>query len=516
MSVKHIKTIVKVLFFIDGWFFWIRKKCEISAEILDFYKKGVTFISVKTFIFRRYLYHRKHIMKKLLFLALLAIIVSCSKDDEPVINSDTNNETDPVNDSITYFTLKVNEFYIGEVVNSGYLILNDNEGNILAHTQIENNKEYIFKAKKGEEKESFTVSRFIHRNRESSQVNFLSSFFNIKKGTTWNFEGYQTSSAITNAEGANKGSKSFSLKIQNISGHNSVQISSTQGGISRSSSETSNSIDYDPITFNENQNKFLITVHFESEKSKYFFIDNVQDQQEIIVDGSELKEFDSYIPISLPNDGNTYSKDLSANLAPEERFSTTWFSQIESEVASNFGVFENFHDFEIYISTSNTAENYSYFYSRNSPTLEAVIISPYNTDFELINSSVNAFEFTGNQKYTTKRSSWSYRFNDFVEKKIRYDSWSFRSNELAYQTTPKLPQEFFDLYSHFKIENLEYEETIFSNGFTYENLFIDVNSSENGGTKFTESLTFKNPDYNNKSFKKNEDFEKIIKELSKL
>ncbi|WP_438426413.1 hypothetical protein [Aquimarina macrocephali] len=451
-------------------------------------------------------------MKKLLFLALLVITISCSKDDEPVLNSDTNNETDPVNDSITYFTLKVNEFYIGEIVNSGYLILNDNEGNVLAHTQIENNKEYVFKAKRGEEKESFTVSRFMYRNRESSQVNFLRSFFNIKKGTIWNFEGFDTSSVITNREGTNKGSKSFSLKIQNISGHNSVQISSTQGGISSSSSETANSIDYDPISFNENQNKFLITVHFESEKSKYFFIDKVQDQQEIIVDGSELKEFDSYIPINLPNDGNTYSKDLSANLAPEERFSTTWFSKIETEAASNFGVLESFYNFSINIHTSNTVENYSYSYTRKSPKLETVTILPYNTDFKLINSSINAFEFTGNQKYSSKLSRWSHRISDFVEKKFRYDSWSFQSNEHVYQTTPKLPQEFFDLYSHFKVEDLEYEETIFSNGFTYENFFVDVNSSENGDTKFTESLTFKNPDYN-KSFKKNEDFEKMIKEL---
>lgn len=47
LSIKHIKTIVKVLFFVDGWFLWIRKKCKISTEILDFYKKGVTFIPTK-------------------------------------------------------------------------------------------------------------------------------------------------------------------------------------------------------------------------------------------------------------------------------------------------------------------------------------------------------------------------------------------------------------------------------------------------------------------------------------
>lgn len=508
MSVKHIKTIVKVLFFIDGWFFWIRKKCKISAEILDFYKKGVTFISVKTYIFRRYLYHRKHIMKKLLFLALLAIIVSCSKDDEPVINSDTNNETDPVNDSITYFTLKVNEFYIGEVVNSGYLILNDNEGNILAHTQIENNKEYVFKAKKGEEKESFTVSRFMYRNRKSSQVNFLSSFFNIKKGTTWNFEGSDTSGGvITNPNDL----KSFSLKIQNIEGYNKVSISSNNGGGSYSGSGTNNSMDYN-VSFRNNYNKFLITVHFELEKSKYILIDNVQDQQEVIVDGSELKEFDSYIPINLPNDGNAYFKDLRANLTPEEKFETTLFTKIESEAVANFGVFDNFYDFNISIYTSNTAENYSYNYTRESPTLEAVTIPPYSTDFKLISSSKNAFEFTASQKYSTKRSTWSYQISDFVEKKFRYDTWSFRSNELAYQTIPKLPQEFLELYPHFKAENLKYEETNFSKGYIHGGFFTDENSSENSNMKVIESLTFKNPDYN-KSFKKNEDFEKMIKEL---
>ncbi|WP_271768866.1 hypothetical protein [Aquimarina algiphila] len=452
-------------------------------------------------------------MKKLLFLVLLSITISCSKDDGLVTNSDINNETDPINDSITYFTLKVNEFYIGEIVNSGYLIINDNEGDILAHTKIENDKEYIFKAKKGEEKESFTVSRFIYRDRKSSQVNFLSSFFNIKKGTIWNFEGSETNRSIANTKVIGKDTKILNLKIQNIDGYSTVGISSNNGSLSTSSSFTSNSIDYDPIVLQNKQNKFLITVHFELEKSKYFFIDNVQDQQEIIIDGSELKEFDSYIPINLPNDGNIYSKNLSANLTPEERFSTTWFSRIESEATSNFGVFENFYDFFIDVYTSNDAENYRYSYIQESPTLESLTIQPYSTDFKLINSSLMAFEFTSNQKHNTKSSRWSNRIDNFVDNKFRYDSWSFRSNELPYQTMPKLPKELLDLYPHFKLEDLVYEETSFSNGSTYESFFMSQNSIEdNNNTKFTESLTFKNPDYN-KSLKNSEGFEEMIKEL---
>ncbi|WP_109851241.1 hypothetical protein [Aquimarina sp. AU58] len=453
-------------------------------------------------------------MKKLLFLALLAITVSCSKDDEPILNPDTDAGTESVNDSITYFTLKVNEFYIGEIVNSGYLIINDNEGNILAHTQIENNKEYVFKAKKGEEKESFTVSRFIYRNREFSQINFLKSSFNIKKGTIWDFKGYDPSSITATTKKTNERLKSFSLKIQNISGHSGAKVSSNnRGSIWSSSSETTNSINYEPISCDENQNKFLITVHFKSEKSKYFFIDNVQDQQEIIIDGSELKEFDSYIPINLPNDGNTYSKGLRANLTTEEIFETASITKIESEAASTFGILEGFYNFYIHITTSNTAKNYSYSYQNQkvSPSLEAITILPYSTDFKLINSSKNAFEFTTSQKYTTKVSRWSHQISDFNENQDRYDRWVFQSNELAYQTIPKLPQEFFDLYPHFEVENLKYEETKF---LSYKGFFTDENSSENSNTMFTESLTFSNPDYN-KSFKKNKDFEEIINELQK-
>ncbi|WP_062053885.1 hypothetical protein [Aquimarina longa] len=455
-------------------------------------------------------------MKKIFLLAILIITISCSKDDDPINKPNTNNETTPVNDSITYFTLKVNDFYIGKTVNSGYLIINDNEGNILAHTQIENSKEYAFKAKKGEEKESFTVSRFIYSDQEVFQYNFLDSFFNIKKGTTWNFKGRETTSATTRK--ANNTSKKISLKIKNIDGYSTVYLSSPRGGLNYSASGTANSIDYDSIELHGNPNKILITVHFKEKKSKYIFIDNIQDQQKVSVDGSELKEFDSYIPINIPDDGNTYSKDLTARLTSEESFSTVWFSDIESEAASNFGILKGFYDFYIHIFASNNAENYSYRYIKRSPTLDAITVSPYSTDFKVINSSMNAFEYTYtmNQKHSTKQSTWTLSINDNKKNKFRTDNWAFRSNELPYQTIPKLPQEFLDLYPFFKVENLEYNSTGFSKGVTYENFFTDDNSFENNNTYIKESLIFTNPDYDNnksKSFKKNKEFEEMMKEF---
>ncbi len=451
-------------------------------------------------------------MKKLLFVVVLAIAISCSKDDEPVINPDTTNETDPVNDSITYFTLKVNDLYIGDFINSSYLIINDNEGNILANTQIENSKEYVFKAKKGEEKESFTVSSFRYRNGEFSQFNLLGSYFNIKKGAVWNFNGYDPSTVIDNNGGTNGELKNFSLKIQNIEGYSKAEISSNRGPIGSSYSGTTNSIEYDPISFYENYNKFLITVHFKSEKSKYILIDNIQDQQEVIVDGSELKEFDSYIPIHLPNDGNIYNKGLMARLPSNEVYSTSSFTEIKSLETSNFGMLEDFYIHTIDVFTSNHEKNYNYRYSRTSPEKPKPVTIEYSTDFKLINNSRNAFEFTTGQKYTTKASAWSYYNTNAINNFYLYSGWIFNSNELPYQTLPKLPQEFLDLYPQFTIEDLEYEYTSFSNGSIYENFFTGVNSFDNTKTWFRESLTFENPDYN-RSFKKNKDFEKMRKEF---
>ncbi len=450
-------------------------------------------------------------MKKILLfiMVVLTITVSCSKDDS--INL-TDEESSTENDSITYFTLKVGKNYVGEVFNSGYIIINDNEGNILEHAPIENEKEYVFKAKKGEEKESFTVSRLTNRDRTNFKTNILVSYFNVKKGAVWNFKGFATSGGTTTTDETTPESPSFSLKIQNIDGFSNVAISSVNGGVGYSFSGTDNSIDYDPISFDANQNKFMLTIHFKTEKSKYIFIDNIQDGQEIIVDGSELKEFDSYVPITLPNDGNIYRKELMASLNPEERFEISpFYNRIENVEASNFGILKDFYNFRASVSTSNPEKNYSYRYDVESAELEAISIPQYGTDFKLINNSINAFQFTVNYLHDTKSSKWSYDIDDFENRIFRYDSWVFHSNGLPYQTIPKLPQEFLNKYPNFKIENLQYEDTIFSNGFDYETFFSGASNSENN-QRIWEYLTFRNPDYD-KSFKKNEAFEKMIEEF---
>ena len=457
-------------------------------------------------------------MKKIYVLVLTAIIAfSCSKDDDTtpeIENQEVKEEEEEViaeNDSLVYFTLKTNAYYVENFIESSYLILNDVDGNILEHTVIENDKVYEFKAKKEEAPEIFTVSRYIKINQSYFKYNSLNSYYNIEKGTVWNFNG---SKLDDNEEVVVIERKSFNLVVENVSEDViNYTLSTPSDYFSRThyGYRYDANIEFNNVELEKQDSKFLLTLHFKDGKSKYMIIDNIIEDEERIVNADNLNEFDSYIPINLPKSSENYHKSLDFDYNDKVYTTTKYGVNIINNVQPTFGVLNDFENFRV--SISSRGENFLYNYSQNTKELNDITINQFNTDFEIISNYEKQFEFTTNVNHNHKHSSWSYN----IENGFDYENfnWYFHSDSRSYFVTPKIPQEFLDLYSNFDFSKLEYDSTVLEKSERAYNPFGEYQETAEEFPQFVkERITFYSLEAKNKS-SKNQKFQEKIKQIEK-
>ncbi|UZO81942.1 hypothetical protein NBT05_05615 [Aquimarina sp. ERC-38] len=440
----------------------------------------------------------------ILFTFITLSIISCSKDEELTPETFAEEEENEEqfeqdqeieNDSIVFFTVKVNPYYLGDLIASTYIIINDANGNLINHTMVQNNKTYEFKVKKGEGFDKFTVSKFDNIIRPNYQYSSLNTFFHIDQGTVWNFNGASQNLTLDNSN-----FKTFSLKVENVKDYNSYELSSPINN-SYPGYENSGTINFDNVEFIENETKLLLTIHFTTEKSKYVYIDNIIEGEERVIDAADLKNFDSYVPIDLPTDNKNFSKLLSFNVGNSGVYTTSSFfgTEISSIRNANFGILPEFENFTVRINRSNLDENYRYQYYQSAKILKEISVSSFGKNFQVSNENRESFLFTSDFTYDTKYSSWIYSKQE--DSNYEYAVWNFHSNTENYTKVPVLPKEFLEMYTNFDISKLKYDSTkLIKTNEPYS--FFTTNTNDNDFTEvLREDIIFFKPVTKNKLFK---------------
>jgi len=424
-------------------------------------------------------------------LAILAVlaIVSCSKDDgsemDPQTQSpDTQNPDTPggdvMNDSITYFTLNVNEFWIDDLIRSTYIVINDMDGKLIDYKKVENDNQYEFKVKEEDAKDLYTVTQFVDfaGGGGTFRVNSASTYYNIKQGAVWSFNGFPPPLPGPDTD------LSFDLAVENIEGWSDYVLSTDNGFIRTTFDETPSSLDFSGLSIEENS-KYMLTVHFDSQPSKYIILENLIDGDKVTINGDELLAFDSSVAINLPDNGKVYTKSLTAN------------TKITPAVSDNLNVLDAFSNYIIFIDSSDEAKNFTYRYENRTSSPKDINLSSTDFDFNIVNNSIDGFKFETTKNHDTKLSRWQEQVTMDTRTFLKY--WTFNSDDKAYGTIPELPEALLTEFTDFKVENLEYNFTSLTVGgnshtFGFENPGVSVNDQE----LVTEIFTFNNPATKNK------------------
>ncbi|MFL1894271.1 hypothetical protein ACJRPK_01130 [Aquimarina sp. 2-A2] len=430
----------------------------------------------------------------LLLLVLLAGI-SCSKDDSG--NPEPNPENpktgeEVINDSIIFFTLNVKKYWQENgFYKSGYIIINDEDGRLIDYRKIKNDSQYVFKAKKTEVLDKFTVTRFVNGGSNSLNVNIADSYHNIEKDAVWNLGG-----VVANSDSGNQANRVlFNLQVENISGWTDYALSNNKGHLTNAISEDLSSIDFSTISMVEND-IFMLTIHFESQPSKYMLLEGIKDGDLLTVNGNDLLPFDSSIQVNLPNDGYVYTKNLRADHRDSSTFITNNGVEIKPRISDNLELLDAFSNYIIAIRTSDPEKDLSYSYNYSTLSPKNINVPALNSDFMLINSNFHAFEFETNQEYDTKISVWR---NDLNSSLNSINILTFNSNEQDFSGMPEYPTELFISYPEFDLETLEYERTSLTKGWIPYTDFFKNNAVEDDSQDTTsEVFRFTNPALKNK------------------
>ncbi|WP_378185860.1 hypothetical protein ACE939_12185 [Aquimarina sp. W85] len=432
----------------------------------------------------------------LLLLILLAGI-SCSKDDSG--NSESNPENPKTgveikNDSIIFFTLNVDKYWQENgFYKSGYIIINDEDGKLIDYRKIKNDSQYVFKAKKTEVLDRFTVTRFVNGGSNSINVNIADSYHNIEKDAVWNLGG-----VATNSDSGNQANVVlFDLRVDNISGWTDYTLSDNKGHLTYARSEDLSSLDFSGILMVENDISML-TIHFESQPSKYIFLERIRDGDLLTISGNDLIPFDSSIQVNLPENGYIYTKNLRADHRNGSTFITNSNVEIKPKISDKLELLDAFSNYTISIQTSDSEKNLSYSYNYSTLAPKNINVPTLNSEFMLINSNFRAFKFETNQEYDTKISVWR---NDLNSSLNSINILTFNSNEQDFSGMPEYPTELFTSYPEFELETLEYERTSLTKGWTpYTDFFKNKIIEDDNLDTTSEVFRFSNPALkNNKS-----------------
>lgn len=436
-------------------------------------------------------------MKNIYISVLLVVlsIMSCSKDDGVTPDPGSQNPEIEENGSITYFTLNVNEYWLNDNNKLGFIVINNDEGKLIDFKKIENNTQYVFKAKKEEAMDKFTVTKFVQIGSENFHKRG-DTYYNVKQGAEWNFSG----KASTTNTGTPPKTISFDLKIENISGLSDYDLS---GFESVSSVQSGSTLDLS-ISMSENQ-VCMLTAHFTSETSKYIILDAVKDGDIITLNKNELSDFDSYITINLPNDGYTYTKNLYADYKNTYKFLTYSTDKITPLISDNtLGLLDELSNYDIYIETSDSEKNMDYLYWYASMSPKDIDVPAIDIDFSVVNNTFEGFKIETNKNYNIKTSVWSHNINSDFSK---VNSWLFYSDEQDYNKIPELPTELLNAYPDFEVENLEYVKTVL---YRRGRIYSDIMENSNDQDVITESFTFNNPGNKNKISRINDLYDTIF------
>ena len=395
-----------------------------------------------------------YLIKKNVLFSLALLLISCSGDDSP-------NEILEVPVPELYFSFKANN---DTSESENWIIIHNENGELLDYKSFEENDYLEFKTQNPLLTDNISITLFTYSKINGNKLHAITTTTGVDKGSIWDDENKPITEGATDVL---IGSFNFALtnfhKIEwlNISNENGEM----GGGLSGSENGSVWTYSDSDYTLYE-KNNYMFTIVENNLDSKYYYLQDIQDGDNISLDYSEFKLFDSYLNINIPIN-SSYLMVLLGFEDYQDYFDGNGYmlSQIfpfnNDDVNQNpirIGYLDRLNkymtQFSVYF------DNYTYNYKKYGAKPNEIIV-PDNSTFSITNNSVQNFEFSTNVNFIKYTSYWSYNTgtwnSDWVE-----NVWKVESPTNLYHNIGNLPDEIFQLHQQLDVNSLEYFRTDFT------------------------------------------------------
>ncbi|MER3373127.1 MAG: hypothetical protein RIM83_00660 [Allomuricauda sp.] len=407
------------------------------------------------------------------------IIINCSKDPSLTNEPDPEDVVEPTPEEPTpeepvltqevYFTFTTDESFQTEEGQEDWLILHDNEGELLDFRSFEKGEQLIFEKRSDSIPDSFSVTVLKVQFPDSDECignaqHALQTYPEIEKGSIWTFPNNEfPDSGIPEKLGE------FSFTVTDIPGTDESRLfqnsfvstpwyySYISSHITPNGTNTAFTINSAQMNLYENT-KYLISIMDEELNLKYKFFESPLADEVLNYSFDEFQEYDSYayLPAYPPNLDNSFM--LVGQVKGENRSRDMGYliqnirhTEIQDPLPIGF-----LDEFDYYISSFElNFEKYRYRYVRfgEKPQIEI----PNEPVVSISNTEVASFEMTTDLDYIRKSNRWRHTNSG----PCSYTSWTIHSDQNNYPKNIALPQSITEQYDLMKIDELEFQHTTF-------------------------------------------------------
>ncbi|UZO81943.1 hypothetical protein NBT05_05620 [Aquimarina sp. ERC-38] len=407
-------------------------------------------------------------MKKFCALALITIIAfSCSKDDNDptmeTMSKEEEKEQEVENDSIVYFSVKIedNVYTSTQLVN--YIILNDDDGNLIDYRPLRNGNNLVFKTKKEEAPTTFSVSlSYYNNNSQYENIGGISTYFNVKSGSTWLFE--------ENENDTYQETGTYSIQINNTVDIESYELRDFKT-ITSGEGYSNDSVIMIPYVRNYLNQFHFVSLTSALENKYYKFVSNPEQKNNLVLNFNDFKEYELSDLISIPQGYLDYSVGVEV-LKDKTFFQTDQVNSLDLDTLGStikLLTVSNMEKYRLYF--IEYKDNFTYYYDNYTKDYLSATIPDINSiNLQISNNSIDNFKYNTNINYDRIRSQW--RHTDTIKNLVSETSvWYFHANNDGFKVKPNLPKEVIDAIPNYKLENLKYYQTRLTRGGpTYEEI----------------------------------------------
>lgn len=422
-------------------------------------------------------------------MGILLICYGCSKDESQQPNPNPTEGEEPTNEEpqeqepemITYFAF---EALVDTGQTDDWIIIHDDKGSLLDFKPFEFGDTLEFQVlEDGIQPNNFTVTLFKYKNSvDGEMMHNIESYPNIAAESHWQ---YTSDPSATNDLPRDSSTGSFNITVENVVSPKYRWISDRQGIlVATSGPDLPGFIDnytHENIPIYESPD-FFFTIYDSSNDLKYYSMENMNDGDDITVDYSDFKSFDSYLEIALPDSPSTYQlSSISAFFDEGQpidlsggKFTSYFFAETVPPKPLKLGYLDSFSKYLSIISFNS--DGFLYAYSKFGDKPDEIVI-PENKAINVVNESVYNYEFESNVDFQMKDVLWEIkegeRYVDLIQ-----TSWNVFSAPGFSGTIGEIPEEIQSSYPNLRIDDLILTSTTLHLDFiTYPDLlqveFID-------------------------------------------
>ncbi len=404
-----------------------------------------------------------------LFLFLF-LITSCSKDDPTItpVDQETPNddpiiEEEEITQEAPYFTFNIDSgYYFDSIFKEGYIIIHNDQGELLDFQKFANGGQLIFEAEEGQTvSDQLTITQFIHLELQQGEDYYtIFTFPLIAKSSEWN---------LTKGISTYNPSGEFDVTLTDVEGWKNYKLSNKDGHGPGGSSyykwfnnpeDAEPTIEIDGTDWFSN-NDFLLTIIDANSNVKYVDIANVQQGDSIVLSSSDLLDFDDYLEIDLPtHDGfshGVYGFESAQNYESGGLALNVSYDYVFTEPVDQLklGYLNRFSKFKTAVSV--TEENYIYKLEQYGAKPNAITLANKGT-FTISDSTQTNFSYATDLTFEREKSVWSTR-RDFFDSDFSSTSWLVYAPHTDTIDIYALPEAITDLYSNLDIDQIKHEST---------------------------------------------------------